>query len=71
MVVLAIAALTALSTLHGPVHFGWQYEYLAPARVELLTLANDELLARLYFDPNVVRQGAKMLKRYHLSVFRQ
>jgi len=69
--VLAVALLTALSTLHGPVHFAWQYEYLAPARAELLTLANDELLARLYFDPNVVRQGAQTLKKYHLSVFRK
>jgi hypothetical protein len=64
------STLTALCTLQGPDHFRWQYDYLEPARNELFTLANDDLLRRLYFDPQVVRHGAAILKRRHLSVFR-
>jgi hypothetical protein len=60
----------ALCTLQGPDHFRWQYDYLEPARNELYTLADDDLLRRLYFDPQVVRQGAAILKQHHLSVFR-
>ena len=62
--------LIALCTLQGPDHFRWQYEFLAPARDELLALKNDDVLRRLYPDPQVVRQGAAIMKRRHLSVFR-
>ena len=62
--------LTALCTLQGPDHFRWQYDYLAPARSELFTLADDDMLRRLYPDPEVVRHGAAILQQYHLSVFR-
>jgi hypothetical protein len=62
--------LTALGTLQGPDHFRWQYEYLAPARAELLTRSNDELLRRLFFDTHVLRRDVAILQRYHLSVFR-
>jgi hypothetical protein len=62
--------LTTFSTLQGPDHFRWQYEFLAPAREALLSLNNDDLLVRLYFDPQVVRDGAALLQRYHLSIFR-
>ena len=69
-VIAVFSTLTALCTLQGPDHFRWQYKYLEPARNELFTLANDDLLRRLYFDPQVVRQDAAILKRHHLSVFR-
>lgn len=65
-----LALLIGLSTLQGPDHFNWQYEFLAPARQELLLLDNDELLQRIYPDPQVVRDGAEVLQQHRLSVFR-
>jgi hypothetical protein len=65
-----LSVLIVLCTLQGPDHFRWQYEFLAPARDQLFTLTNDDMLRRLYPDPQVVRQGAAILKRRHLSVFR-
>ncbi len=68
--IVTFSILTTLCTLQGLDHFRWQYEFLTPARNELFTLANDDMLRRLYFDPQVVRQGAAILRRRHLSVFR-
>lgn len=68
--IVLIAALVALNLFQGIDHFRSQYEYLAPARAELSRLHDDDLLRRLYFDPQVVRRGAAVLRRYHLSVFR-
>lgn len=65
-----VTLLIGLSTLQGPDHFRWQYEFLAPARQELLFLNNDELLQRIYPDPQVVRDGAEVLRQHRLSVFR-
>jgi hypothetical protein len=48
------------------------YHYrLVPARSELLTGRDDDLLHRLYIDADYVRQGIKILKKHRLSVFRQ
>jgi hypothetical protein len=68
--ILLISMLVALNLFQGIDHFRWQYEYLAPARAELSRLGDDDLLRRLYFDPQVVRRDAAVLRRYHLSVFR-
>ncbi|HEY0738676.1 MAG TPA: hypothetical protein VGD69_27405 [Herpetosiphonaceae bacterium] len=65
-----VTLLIGLSTLQGPDHFRWQYEFLAPARQELLLLNNDEMLQRIYPDPQVVREGAEVLRQHRLSVFR-
>lgn len=43
---------------------------LLPARSELWRGENDELLCRLYIDPDYVREGIKILKKHKLSVFR-
>ena len=47
------------------------HDRLLPARHELLRGDNDELLRRLYIDPDFVREGIETLKRHHLSVFRE
>jgi hypothetical protein len=65
-----LAILLLLGTLQGRDHFRWQYEFLAPARQELLLLRDDELLRRLFPDPQVVRDGTELLKERRLSVFR-
>lgn len=69
-VIALVTLLIGLSTLQGRDHFRWQYEFLAPARQELLLLTNDELLQRIYPDPQVVRDGAEVLRQHRLSVFR-
>lgn len=69
-VIALVTLLIGLSTLQGRDHFRWQYEFLAPARQELLLLNNDELLQRIYPDPQVVRDGAEVLRQHRLSVFR-
>lgn len=43
---------------------------LLPARSELWRGENDELLGRLYIDPDYVREGIKILQKHKLSVFR-
>ncbi|KAB8145721.1 hypothetical protein F8S13_01145 [Chloroflexia bacterium SDU3-3] len=65
-----IAAATLLCTIKGIDHFRWQYEFLAPARQALATLDDEAMLQRLFFDTGVVRQGAAVLREYHLSIFR-
>jgi hypothetical protein len=69
--ILLFSLLTALSSIQGLDHFRWQRAFLAPARDALFTLQDDALLQRLYFDVDVVKQGAHVLRQHHLSVFRQ
>lgn len=47
------------------------HDRLLPARSELLRGGNDELLGRLYINPDYVREGTKILKKHKLSVFRK
>jgi hypothetical protein len=47
------------------------HDRLLPARSELLRGGNDELLGRLYINPDYVREGTIILKRHALSVFRK
>jgi hypothetical protein len=42
-----------------------------PARRELRRGKDEELLKRLYIDPDSVREGIEILKRHKLSVFRE
>jgi len=49
----------------------WQYEPLLRARQALIAgNADDGVLARLYADPQYVREQVKHLQRYRLSIYR-
>jgi len=60
-----------MSSLEGRVHFMRQYAFLAPARPELLSLQHDDLIGRLFPNPEFVRQHVHTLKEHRLSVFRK
>jgi hypothetical protein len=47
------------------------HDSLVPARRELRRGEDEELLNRLYIDPDSVREGIEILKRHKLSVFRE
>jgi hypothetical protein len=47
------------------------HENLVPARLELRRGEDEELLKRLYIDPDSVREGIEILRRHKLSVFRE
>lgn len=46
-------------------HRGW-----STARSQLLSGPDDDLLRQFYFNPGVARERLEILKRYHLSIFR-
>jgi hypothetical protein len=46
-----------------------QQAYLTPARNELYRMQDEELLRRLFPDPDYIRQLTPVLKKHRLSVF--
>lgn len=71
LLIISIGGCFLLSTIQGRDHVGWQQRWLAPTPAALRTLDDDQLLARLYPQPAVVRERVVILQRYRLSVFRQ
>ena len=71
IVVVAIIILNAAwNSKSGIIGFEARYNFLTPARLELWSLKNDELLGRLYPIPDEVKSLVPILKRHKLSIFR-
>ncbi len=55
--------------------FGWlqwteRYDFRLPARAELISGNNEDMLQRLHPDPKVVLERREILRKHRLSVFR-
>lgn len=73
-IIILLVLLIALSSIYARPVFDKRHDYLLPARDALLVVNNsaksDDLLKRLFVNTDMVKEGADVLKRYHLSVFR-
>lgn len=70
-----IVGLSAMSSFHSRLLFKERYQYLNPARRELLSLKNEELLERIYphlkvIDWQEMENAVNFLRMKKLSVFR-
>jgi hypothetical protein len=70
-----IMGLSAMSSFHSRLLFKERFQYLNPARQELLSLKNEELLERIYphlkgIDRQEMERAVNFLRTRHLSVFR-
>ena len=69
-IIIIIMFFSIISSFNERLTFTYYYRRLMPAREELVTAENDELLERLYPSVEVVRIRRAILKKYKLSVFR-
>jgi hypothetical protein len=64
----------ASSSIRTQSDFGIKYHYLSPARDALLAMDNsegdDSILTRLCWSVDLVKKESHVLKKYHLSLFR-
>jgi hypothetical protein len=67
---IVFVGLVTLNSIHWRTFFSWRYEFLTPARAELFSLKDDDLLKRLFPSADYVRMQTKLLATHHLSVFR-
>ena len=70
-----IVALSAMSSFHSRLLFKERYQFLDPARRELFSLKNEELLERIYphlreIDRREMEKAVDFLRMKKLSVFR-
>jgi tetratricopeptide (TPR) repeat protein len=59
-----------VNSVYGAMCFNVRYQYLAAARDELLSKDNDSFLTLLYPKAATVKERLPVLKKYHLSLFR-
>ena len=65
-----IFVLLLFSINHGVNQLKERYEYLLPARNELLSACDDRLLLRIYPSPSEIRESIGILEKNRISVFR-
>ena len=70
-IVIIIVFFLTVNSINSVSSLKKHYRIIKPARDELLSAEDDELLRRLYPDPNAVRSFIEILKKYKLSVFRE
>ena len=66
-----IIFLVFLNSIYGGLYAVKQYSYLIPARNELYRMQDEELLKRLLPDTDWIRRSVPILKKHHLSVFKE
>ncbi len=73
LIVIIIVFFLTVNSINSVSSLKEHYRIIKPARDELLSAQpmDDELLKRLYPDPNAVRLFVEILKKYKLSVFRE
>ncbi len=59
-----------VNSIQWQTYFVWRRDFLLPVRAELTSLKNDNLLKHTFPSPDYVRAQTQILKKYHLSVFR-
>jgi len=71
MLIIFITSLNFTSSVYSIEIFKSRQRYLSEAKNELLKDGNEKILSRLYRDLNILNEGVEILKKYHLSIFRE
>lgn len=71
IVVVGFLPMLLRSSLDGTHRLREHHDYLLPARAELFSGQDDEMLQRLFPSADLVREGIAVLRMYELSVFRK